>query len=178
MDPKAFDEAELLLQAEGTPAKRLQEAIGAFEGLAKKGDEDAAADILARMEGKLKNGDKMTPEIRKSLDTNKIGIISHGISRIRRGSRWDLVFTAIAAGLGYTLGYQSHKILDWRPGGFPIVHAVASVAGVGLGVTLDTTLTNRNLMFTGGSMFGFGSAVYSLTHPKDAAPAEPAQPLP
>lgn len=157
MDPKIFDEAETLLQARGTPAARLQEVVGAFEGLARKGDDDAAAEILARLDGRLKKGEPMTDEIRASLNEEKIGVISHGISSIRRGSSWDLVMTSIAAAAGFTLGFVSHRVLDSS------LNATAGLAGVAAGVALDTTLTNRNILFTGGASFAVGSALHTLT---------------
>ena len=156
MDPRIFDEAETLLQARGTPAARLQEVVGAFEGLARKGDDDAAAEILARLDGRLKKGEPMTDEIRASLNPEKIGVISHGISSIRRGSSWDLFFTSISAATGFALGYVSHRLVDSS------LNAVLGAAGVAAGMALDTTLTNRNVLFTGGTSFAAGSALHTL----------------
>jgi len=156
LDPKIFDEAETLLQARGTPAARLQEVVGAFEGLARKGDEDAAAEILARLDGRLKKGEAMTDEIRSSLNPEKIGVISHGISSIRRGSSWDLLLTSISAATGFALGYVSHRLVDSS------LNAVVGAAGVAAGMALDTTLTNRNILFTGGTSFAAGSALHTI----------------
>jgi len=156
MDAEKFDEAETLLRARGTPAARLQEVVGAFEGLAQKGDEDAAAEILARLDGRLKKGESLTPEIRRELNEDKIGIISHGISSIRRGSGWDLVATALSACAGFGLGYVSHKVIDTR------ANAVVGTAGVAAGMALDTTLTTRNVLFTGGTAFAAGSILHRL----------------
>ena len=162
MDAEKFDEAETLLRARGTPAARLQEVVGAFEGLARKGDEDAAAEILARLDGRLKKGEALTPEIRRELNEDKIGIISHGISSIRRGSGWDLLVTALSACAGFGLGYASHRVVDTR------VNAALGTVGLVAGVGLDSTLTTRNVLFSGGASFAAGSILHRLIH----APAE------
>ncbi|MCA9693709.1 MAG: hypothetical protein KC636_29235 [Myxococcales bacterium] len=52
-----------------------------------------------------------------------------------------------------------------RPMGVP-VNALAGAAGVAVGQMLDSTLTTRNALFTGGAMFSMGSVAYTLTHPK------------
>lgn len=118
----------------------------------------AAAEILARLDGRLKKGEELTPEIRGQLNEDKIGIISHGISSIRRGSGWDLVATALSACAGFGLGYVSHKVADTR------ANAVVGTVGVAAGLGLDTTLTTRNVLFTGGASFAAGSVLHRLIH--------------
>lgn len=158
---KTFSSAEVELQGRGTPAERLQKVAEAFTQLAQKGDDDAARLILAQLEGR----DPGDPNALRSLDPNKVSIVAEGIGKIRRGDTWDLLSTATAAGAGVFLGWASHRVLDARPMGVP-VNALAGAAGVAAGRMLDSTLTTRNALFTGGAMFSLGSVAYSLTHPK------------
>ncbi|GEM_PF-5153197 len=169
MDADAFDNAfetvEVELQGRGTPAERLQNVAQVFSELAKKEDDDAARIILARLEGR----DPEDEAALEGLDLNKVSIVAQGISRIRRGDSWDLVATTAAAGLGVALGYASHQVLDLRPAGVPM-NAAVGMTGVVAGTLLDSTLTTRNALFTGGAMFSLGSIAYALTHPKIDGP--------
>jgi len=161
MDANAFDDLEVELTSRGTPAERLHNVAQVFAELAQKKDGEAAAIILARLEGR----DPGDPATLGALNPEKVAIVAEGISTIRRGDVWDLLATAASAGAGVALGYASHRVLDVRPVGIPL-NAAAGLAGLAAGASLDSTLTTRNAMFTGGAMFSLGSLVYALTHPK------------
>ena len=161
MDPNAFDDFDVELQSRGTPAERLHNVAQVFSELAKKKDTEAAEIILARLAGL----DASDPAALSGLDENKVAIVAEGISKIRRGDLWDLLTTAFSAGAGVALGYASHRVLDVRPVGVPL-NAAVGLAGIAAGASVDSTLTTRNAMFTGGAMFALGSLVYALTHPK------------
>ena len=47
-----------------------------------------------------------------------------------------------------------------------------TVVGIAAGAWLDTTLTTRNVLFTGGSCFASGSVLYGLTHPAPIGPLQ------
>ena len=169
MDDFAFDDAEVYVQARGTPSERLQRAAEAFSQIAQEDDQQAARTILAQLENK----DAHDPSVRNSLDQRKVDIIAKGVSNIRRGGAIDLIMTAVAGALGVSLGYLSHKIADVRIGGVPLNAAVGGL-GVGLGAVgggqlYDSSLSVRNFFFTGGAMFSAGSVAYSLIHPEPAA---------
>ncbi len=169
MDDFAFDDAEVYVQARGTPSERLQRAAEAFSQIAQEDDQQAARTILAQLENK----DAHDPAVRNSLDQRKVDIIAKGVSNIRRGGAIDLIMTAVAGALGVSLGYLSHKIADVRIGGVPLNAAVGGI-GVGLGAVgggqlYDSSLSVRNFFFTGGAMFSAGSVAYSLIHPEPAA---------
>lgn len=161
MNPDAIDDAELLLQGRGTPEQRLAEVGEVFAELAKKKDQEAARVILAQLEGR----DAADPRVLRSLDESKVGIIAEGVSEIRRGDIWDNVMTAASAVAGVALGYLSHRAIDLRVAGIPI-NGIAGAVGVAAGAALDTTLTTRNVLFTGGSCFSAGSALYAISHPQ------------
>ena len=167
MNPDAIDDAEILLAGRGTPEERLAEVGKVFAELAKKKDEEAARVILAQLEGR----DPSDPKVLNSLDASRVGIIAEGVSEIRRGDIWDNIITAASAIAGVAAGYLSHKALDVRVAGVP-VNGVAGVVGIAAGAWLDTTLTTRNVLFTGGSCFASGSVLYALTHPAQIGPLQ------
>ena len=160
----SIEDSEVLLQGRGTPAERLARIGDAFANLAREGDERAARMILAQLEGK----DPKSESDLNGLDVAKVAIIADGLSHVRRGDVWDLVFTAASASAGVIAGYLSHKAVDLRVGGVPVNGAVGA-AGMVAGVAVDSTLTTRNVLFAGGSGFAVGSALYALNHPENVA---------
>jgi len=161
MDTDAFKNLEVELQGRGTPTERLRDVGQAFGELAKKKDEEAAAIILAQLQGK----NHQDPSVLKGLSQEKVGIIAGGIATIRRGGAADLIMTAVAAGIGVSLGYASHRVVDGRFMGVPL-NGLAGALPMVAGASLDSTLTTRNMMVTGGAMWLVGSLAYGKLNPE------------